>query len=137
MDQRYGKFAQSVKKIKAYHCIFKEGILFLFTSNNEPVADSLSHIDFRHRVINARLIGIKNGDERFLKELAQNEVYHAILHWASHNDIQWINFQGCEPLLTKGTFQYKKRLGSIATLPYNSFYNKRLLVKLNSNHPHS
>jgi hypothetical protein len=39
------------------------------------------------------------------------------------------DFQGCEPFLSKGTFQYKKRFGARAVIPDNAFGQWRLLIR--------
>lgn len=42
-----------------------------------------------------------------------------------------MDFQGCEPFLTKGTFQYKKRFGSRAVIPDNVFGTLRMVLRAN------
>lgn len=132
MKIRYDGLARSVEKNKAFEEIFKKGLLFLITSNGLPVSGSVSQIDKNKNWLNARLIGVLDGDAKYRNIGAQNFVYHSILHWACHDGkIDVVDFQGCEPFLSKGTFQYKKRFGTSAILPPNEFYDKRLLVQIN------
>lgn len=132
MDVRFGKFARSVERNEAYEQLFKKGLLFLVTHDGVPISGSVSQIDKEKNWLNARLIGVLNGDSKYRKMGGQNYVYHSILHWAcNEGNIDVVDFQGCEPFLTKGTFQYKKRFGTHAILPPNEFYDKRLLVKAN------
>ncbi|QCR30482.1 hypothetical protein [Priestia megaterium] len=132
MNNRFEGLARSVEKYKALDEIFKQGLLFFVTHEGVPVSGSVSQIDKEKNWLNARLIGVLNGDSKYRNMGAQNFVYHSILHWACHEGgIDVVNFQGCEPFLTKGTFQYKKRFGTNAILPPNQLYNQRLLVQAN------
>ncbi|MGB8956217.1 MAG: hypothetical protein WCC10_12665 [Tumebacillaceae bacterium] len=136
MNSRYGEFARSVEKQTAYETLFKKGLLFLVTQNGEPVSGSVSQFDKTKNWLNARLIGVRNGDDLYRTNGAQNFVYHAIIHWASNvGMIDVVDFQGCEPFLTKGTLQYKKRFATEAILPPNHFHDKRLLVQANLRSP--
>lgn len=134
MDVRFGELARSVERNEAFTQLFKKGLLFVVTYNDIPISGSVSQIDKEKNWLNARLIGVLEGDSKYREMGGQNHVYHSILHWAcNEGKIDVVDFQGCEPFLTKGTFQYKKRFGTSAILPPNDFYNKRLLVKANFN----
>jgi hypothetical protein len=130
MSARYGAFARSVQEQSAYLDLFKQGVLFRIHLNEEWVAGSVSQIDRSARTLNARLIGVKDGWALYRTNGAQNFVYHAILEWASNQSfIDSVDFQGCEPFLTKGTFQYKKRFGAQAVIPENTFGLRRILIR--------
>lgn len=130
MSARYGAFARSVQEQSAYRDLFKPGVLFRVHLNEEWVAGSVSHIDGAARTLNARLIGVKGGGALYRENGAQNFVYHAILEWASNqSSIDSVDFQGCEPFLSKGTFQYKKRFGAQAIIPPNTFGRMRILIR--------
>lgn len=131
MSARYGDFARSVEEQSAYRDLFKQGILFRVHLNEEWVAGSVSQIDLAARTLNARLIGVKDGGALYRENGAQNFVYHAILEWASNqSSIDSVDFQGCEPFLSKGTFQYKKRFGAQAVIPTNTFGLMRILIRV-------
>ncbi|ASO21091.1 hypothetical protein FHR81_002059 [Actinoalloteichus hoggarensis] len=133
MHNRYGGNARSVAEEKAFRTLFREGVLFRVHKSGEWVSGSVSQIDRRSRTLNARLIGVKAGDDRYRSAGAQNYVYHAILDWAAEaDDIDIVDFQGCEPFLTKGTLQYKKRFGTTAIIPANIFGDLRMLIRLKS-----
>ncbi|MFI1736994.1 hypothetical protein [Streptomyces sioyaensis] len=105
-------------------------MLFRVHKSGEWVAGSVSQIARERRTLNARLIGVKAGDDKYRTAGAQNFVYHAILDWAAGEDsIDTVEFQGCEPFLTKGTFQYKKRFGTTAVIPDNAFGRLRMLIR--------
>ncbi len=130
MSARYGCFARSVPEQAAYLDLFKQGVLFRVHLKGEWVAGSISQINESTRTLNARLIGVKEGAAVYRANGAQNYVYHAILEWASdHPAIDCVDFQGCEPFLSKGTFQYKKRFGTTAVVPENAFGQWRLLIR--------
>lgn len=131
MSARYGDFARSVEEQDAFLNLFKRGILFRIQMHAEWVAGSISQIDWPTRTLNARLIGMKEGSAVYRANGAQNFVYHSILEWASNqSSIDWVDFQGCEPFLSKGTFQYKKRFGAQAVIPENAFGQWRILIRM-------
>ncbi|WP_433738654.1 hypothetical protein [Pseudomonas putida] len=131
MNARYGAFARSVQEQSAYQDLFKQGVLFRVHLNKEWIAGSVSQIDWAARTLNARLIGVKDGGALYRENGAQNFVYHAILEWASNqSSIDSVDFQGCEPFLSKGTFQYKKRFGAQAIVPANPFGLMRILIRV-------
>lgn len=131
MKGRYGDLARSVEEKEAYASLFKQGLLFRVSRGQEWVAGSVSQIDEFTRTLNARLIGVKNGSSIYRNDGSQNFTYHSIIEWAaSRSDIDSVDFQGCEPFLTKGTFQYKKRFGTRAVIPGNVFGSWRLLIRV-------
>ncbi|MGF6154571.1 hypothetical protein [Pseudomonas fluorescens] len=131
MNARYGCFARSVQEQDAYQELFKRGVLFRVYQGDEWVAGSVSHIEESTRTLNARLIGVKEGAAVYRDNGAQNYVYHSILEWAAtQQSIDRVDFQGCEPFLSKGTFQYKKRFGTRAVIPDNAFGHWRLLIRV-------
>jgi hypothetical protein len=136
MHNRYGSHARSVEEHQAYSRLFKQGVLVRIHFKGIWVAGSVSQIDASTRTLNARLIGVREGAVEHRHSGAQNFVYHAILQWAaSEPDIDYVDFQGCEPFLTKGTFQYKKRFATRAVIPDNLFGECRLLIRANRGSP--
>jgi hypothetical protein len=136
MNVRYGDRARSVEEGKALETLFHAGALFRIFKSGEWVAGSVGQIDAARRTLNSRLIGVLAGDDRFRLEGAQNYVYHAILDWAAGEaSIDRVDFQGCEPFLTKGTFQYKKRFGTSAEIPDNRLGGLRLLIRARLERP--
>jgi hypothetical protein len=136
MQKRHGELARSVEINTAYETLFKKGLLFQVTQDGVPVSGSVSQIDAGKNWLNTRLIGVLNGDEKYLDNGAQNFTYHAILHWACNvGGIDVVDFGGCEPFLTKGTFQHKKRFATEAILPPNQFHDVRMLLRANGRSP--
>ncbi|MEW2434773.1 hypothetical protein AB0952_11400 [Streptomyces caniferus] len=134
MHTRYADRARSVEEDQAYRTLFREGVLFRVLRSEEWVAGSVCRIDRESRTLNARLIGIKDGSDTLREAGAQTYIYYANLDWAACEDsIDTLDFQGCEPFLTKGTFQYKKRFGTTAVIPRNNvFGGLRMLIRPNA-----
>lgn len=131
MQIRYGTAARTVSIGTAYNELFKKGHLFRIFLDDAWIAGSVCQIDESNKILNARLIGVQKGDETLKQQGAQNFVYHAILDWAcAVPHIDTVDFQGCEPFLTKGTFQYKKRFGTRAIIPNNSFNEFNLIMRV-------
>lgn len=131
MAKRYGSKARSLPRQDAYETLFKNGLLFRIFKNGKWVAGSVGQIDTLNKKMNSRLIGVLDGDYRYRADGSQNFVYHSILEWSCHEKfIDIVDFQGCEPFLTKGTFQYKKRFGTEACIPDNVFKELRLLLRV-------
>ncbi|MER6067840.1 hypothetical protein ABT187_03075 [Streptomyces sp. NPDC001817] len=135
MEVRYGKRDRSLGKEQGYHMIFRHGILFMVDSRTGRVAGSTSELDSRRRLINARLIGVRDGDQDLRKYGAQNALYHFILRWACENGYDRVDYQGCEPFLRKGTFQYKKRFATRAELPPNHYRFVRMRLRAGADSP--
>jgi hypothetical protein len=132
MHSRYGNLARSVEESKAYRNLFKQGQLFKVFLNQQWLAGSVCQIDPNLRIVNARLLGVRQGQDIYRNNGAQNFVYHSIIDWACRSsNIDLIDFQGCEPFLSKGTFQYKKRFGAQAVIPDNLFGELRLIMRVN------
>ena len=130
MARRYGMHARSVPEDEAFRDLFRKGVLFRILYRGTWVAGSVSQVAPADRRLNARLIGVRDGDESYTRLGAQNFVYHSILDWATQQgSISEVDFQGCEPFLSKGTFQYKKRFGATARLPDNIFGSLRMVIR--------
>ncbi|WP_432010369.1 hypothetical protein [Streptomyces cucumeris] len=136
MHMRYADRARSVEEEQAFRTLFRQGVLFRVLRSGEWVAGSVCQIDRERRRLNARLIGIKEGSEVHRAAGAQTYIYYANLDWAaSEEGIDLLDFQGCEPFLTKGTFQYKKRFGTTAVIPDNVFGRLRMLIRPKAQSP--
>jgi hypothetical protein len=128
MAVRYGDRDRSLEEPRGLHAIFRHGVLFMVDSGAGPVAGSASELDRRRGIVNGRLIGVRDGDQLLRKEGAQNALYHFILRWACENGFRCVDYQGCEPFLSKGTFQYKKRFGTTAVLPPSRYRFLRVVL---------
>jgi Acetyltransferase (GNAT) domain len=110
MQARHGVRQRTVPKDVACQELFENGFLFLVTAEGRRVAGVLCHID-PPGVCNARLVGWLDGDEVHLRREALKTANHFLLEWARETGFRRIDFQGCEPFLSKGTYQSKRHLG--------------------------
>lgn len=130
MQNRHGTRARSVEEGEAFHTLFKAGALFRVWQKSEWIAGAVCQIDLDCRILHARLIGVKASAEQYPLSKAQNFAYHAVLDWAvQHPRIDKVDFQGSEPFLSKGTFQYKRCFGAMAIVPDNIFGQLRMLIR--------
>jgi hypothetical protein len=111
MAARHGGRGRSVPKEVARRELFDSGLLFFVTSHHERVAAVLCHCDQARRLCNARLVGWLDGDDVHLQREALKTANHFLLQWARDKGFARVDFQGCEPFLSKGTFQSKRHLG--------------------------
>jgi hypothetical protein len=128
MRARHGNRQRLEEKDVAYECIFRRGFLFSLSEGDRRIAGTLCHWNPRTRVVTLRLLGVERGRSAHYDTGAFKAVYHHLLAWACRNGIRQVDFQGTEPFLSKGTFQWKRRLGSRVVLPPNHFGRKRLWI---------
>lgn len=112
MAARYGKRARSVTRGQAFSDIFDQGALLLTYANGTPVAGVAVKIDCQTGRCLARLAGWLNGEAEWQRKEALKSTYHFLLEWGQGEGFNEVDFMGCEPFLTKGTLQSKRRLGT-------------------------
>jgi hypothetical protein len=117
MNTRHAERQRTVAKDIARHELFERGFLLLVTAGTKPVAGILCQVDDEQRLCNARLVGWLDGDETHLRHEALKTGNHFLVEWARDAGFRRIDFQGCEPFLSKGTFQSKRHLGVRAVAP--------------------
>jgi hypothetical protein len=130
MQAHHSSLAMIASRREAYR-VFQRGVLFLVYRDGQCVSGELSQIDDRHKLIHARFIGVRDGDEQLVREGAQKAARHAVIHWANRHGYHEVNFQGCEPFLSKGILQDKKRWGA----GIQSSNHKRILLKIQRSTP--
>jgi hypothetical protein len=132
MQVRHGENARNLAEQPAFETIFQQGMLIRVHKHDMWLAGCLCQIEPSARKLNARLIGVKGGDDEYRSQGAQSFVYHAIIDWAIDSGaIDTVDFQGCEPFLTKGTFQFKRRFGARVVIPDNLLGMLRMLIRPN------
>lgn len=132
MANIYGSRSRMLTAEDGFQQVFQRGGLFLVEVDGEPVAGSVSEIDYTTRRVAGRIIGVKRGDQHLRADGTQNAVYHAIIEWAWRNSFATVDFGNSEPFLSKGTFQYKMRFGSKVVLPPTQHSNYRTLLRWNA-----
>ncbi|MEU0738985.1 GNAT family N-acetyltransferase [Streptomyces sp. NPDC006134] len=118
MDVRHSKQARTVERERALHDIFRRGLLMLVSDRDgTAVGGAACRVDRDARTLHVRLMGVRGGDVGLLKLGVVRATYGFLIQWAAENDFDWMDLQGCEPFLTKGTMQSKSLLGARAVIP--------------------
>jgi hypothetical protein len=126
MYERHGMRERTEGKESSYECLFRTGQLFALCENGERIAGALCHWNRASRVLTLRLLGVLDGSKEYLDRGALKAVYHFLVAWAADNHVRQLDLQGTEPFLSKGTYQWKRRLGTRVVIPPNHFGAKRL-----------
>lgn len=135
MHKRHGQRERTESKGSSYECLFRTGRLFALCENGERIAGALCHWNRTSHVLTLRLLGVLDGSEEYLDRGVFKAVYHFLIAWAADNDIRQFDLQGTEPFLSKGTYQWKRRLGTRVILPPNHFGAKRLWLHVRRDTP--
>lgn len=127
MRERHGDHARSLDRESAFHSLYRSGGLLFFVHDGERrVAGALARTDGGGRRLTGRLIGVLDGEDRYRREGALSAVYHLQLDWAVRNGIERVDLSGSEPFLSKGTWQFKRKLGAAVQLPPDLHRHRRL-----------
>ncbi|MFE7097362.1 GNAT family N-acetyltransferase [Streptomyces erythrochromogenes] len=135
MQERHGARERTETKEVSYEVLFRRGRMFLLSEGSEPVAGALCHWDRRSGTLTLRLLGVLDGDQRHLDSGAFKAVYHFLIGWCAEHGVRALDFQGTEPFLSKGTYQWKRRFGTRVVLPPNHFGRKRLWFQVHRDTP--
>jgi len=127
MEHRPGDSARSVARPEALK-LFREGMLVLVRKGGIIQSGIACQIVRDRSLINARLLGVPGGDAAYFADGATTTAYHFLLEWAAGEQYSWVDFQGCEPFLRKGTFQAKSRLGAALSHASGELASKQLKV---------
>lgn len=114
MRNRHGSRAHVLDERSAFDDIFKSGMVFWLTSHGVKVAGVLCNFD--NRVCNARLVGWLDGGQVHLEREALKTANHLLIGWAGAAGFRILDFKGCDPFVSKGTYQSKRHLGVRAAL---------------------
>ncbi|MGW7519967.1 hypothetical protein ACWGJ2_30755 [Streptomyces sp. NPDC054796] len=135
MLHRHGKRERTENKPTSYECLFRGGRLFMLREGGEPVGGALCHWDPRSGTLTLRLLGVRDGAQEHYDSGAFKAIYHFLVGWAADNGVDHLDFQGTEPFLSKGTYQWKRRFGTRVVLPPNHFGGKRLCLRVRHDTP--
>ncbi|AZS89604.1 hypothetical protein ELQ87_39185 [Streptomyces griseoviridis] len=126
MFRRHGTRERTEAKDVAYECLFRTGRMFVLSQDGERVGGALCHWDRVGRVLTLRLLGVADGTQQHYSSGAFKAIYHFLIDWSARNGVRRLDFQGTEPFLSKGTYQWKRRFGTRVIQPPNHFGAKRL-----------
>ncbi|WP_405710649.1 MULTISPECIES: GNAT family N-acetyltransferase [unclassified Streptomyces] len=128
MGRRHGDAARSEAKESARACIFRHGAMFFLCESGRRVAGMLCRLEGRTLVI--RLAGVDGGGEEAYRSGTYMALFILILQWAAEQGFTRVDLSGGEPFLSKGTFQFKRKMHPHISLPPNHFRDRRLLVRV-------
>jgi hypothetical protein len=127
MAHRHGAATRSESRRTALVCLFRRGKLFFLLESGERVAGMLCRLEGTTLVI--RLAGVQDGTPRAYESGTYMALYIMIIQWAAAHGITRVDLSGCEPFLSKGLFQFKRKMHPDVTLPRNHFADKRLVYR--------
>ncbi|MFK0203854.1 GNAT family N-acetyltransferase [Streptomyces lavendulae] len=131
MRERHGPSARSMDRDTAYHSLFRPGgLLFFVRDGTRRVAGALAAMDRDGRRLTGRLIGVLDGEDQHRRRGALAAVYHLQLQWAAATGVTAVDLSGSEPFLSKGTWQFKRKLGAAVVLPPDRYGGLRLWLHI-------
>ncbi|MEU9575513.1 GNAT family N-acetyltransferase [Streptomyces massasporeus] len=133
MANRHGEAARSEDRDSALVCLFRHGVLFFLCESGHRVAGMLCRLEGRTLVV--RLAGVARGDGEAYASGTYLAMYVLILQWAAKHGLTRVDLSGCEPFLSKGIFQFKRKMHPEVTLPGNHFTGKRLMLRIGRDTP--
>jgi hypothetical protein len=135
MNARHGERQRSLPEEDARTTIFNNGFLFFVMADGARVAGVLCALDHARNSCDARLVGWLNADPTHHEREALKTANHFLLDWAREAGLSYVDFQGCEPFVAKGTYQSKRHLGGQALLPRPPRDGLRLWVHVARDRP--
>ncbi|RSS82232.1 peptidogalycan biosysnthesis protein [Streptomyces sp. WAC06614] len=135
MFQRHGSRERTESKEVSYECLFRGGRMFFLAEDGVRIGGALCHWDRASRTLTLRLLGVLDGAQEHYDSGAFKAVYHFLIDWCARHDVRRLDFQGTEPFLSKGTYQWKRRFGTTVILPPNHFGDKRLWFQVRHDTP--
>jgi hypothetical protein len=126
MRRRHGEATRSESARTAYECLFRHGVLLFLCESGRPVAGMLCRLEPARRTLVIRLAGVLDGADVHYRSGTHMAMYLGVLEWAAINGIESVNLSGCEPFLSKGILQFKRKLHPVVELPANHFGGKRM-----------
>ncbi|WP_316529398.1 GNAT family N-acetyltransferase [Kitasatospora brasiliensis] len=128
MQNRHRDDARSEERESARICLFRRGVLFYLCESDRRVAGMLCRLEGRTLVV--RLAGVEAGGEEPYRSGTYMAMYVLILQWAAERGLTRVDLSGCEPFLSKGIFQFKRKMHPVVALPDNHFREKNLVLRV-------
>ncbi|MER5432306.1 GNAT family N-acetyltransferase [Streptomyces sp. NPDC002588] len=128
MRARHGGSARSEGRAIARAEIFRKGMLFFLRQSGERVVGALCRVKPAGKTLVLRLVGVADGDPAHYRGGTYTALFLHVLQWAAQHGMARVDLGGCEPFISKGTFQFKRKFHPEVVLPANHFRHKRLRV---------
>lgn len=133
MSRRHGHATRTERFDTALHSLFGRGVLFFLRERGRRVAGMLCRREPDALVL--RLVGVLDGADDAYRSGTYLALYVAILRWAAGAGVPEVDLSGSEPFLSKGIFQFKRKLHPLVRLPANHFAGKRLRLVVRRDTP--
>ncbi|MFF7073948.1 hypothetical protein [Streptomyces pseudovenezuelae] len=130
MIHRHGSAARSEPRRSAYSCIFRKGALLFLHDSGTRVAGMLCKWEPARRKLVIRLAGVLDGDTSLYRSGVSMALYIEVLDWAARHGADIVDLGGCEPFLSKGTFQFKRKIHPEVSLPGNHWGGQRIWLRV-------
>ncbi|MCO4697532.1 GNAT family N-acetyltransferase [Streptomyces sp. RO-S4] len=126
MRNRHGDRSRTERPDVARHAVLRHGTLFFLSQAGTRVAGALCHWSKDRRTLTTRLLGVLDGRDEHYRTGAFKALYHHLLRWACEQRVARVDLFGTEAYISKGIFQWKRRLGAHPEWPPNHFATKRV-----------
>jgi hypothetical protein len=130
MLNRHGEFARSLSERSARRNLFGHGVLFFLVEDGRRVSGMLCRHDRGHR-LTLRMAGTLDGGRDMYRSGTSTAMYLMILEWARNHGVVDVDLSGFEPFLSKGIFQFKRKMHPRVVVPANHFRNKSVWLRVN------
>jgi hypothetical protein len=128
MLNRHGDRSRTERLDVARHAVLGHGALFFLSQAGTRVAGVLCHWSKDRRTLTTRLLGVLDGLDEYYRSGAFKALYHHLLQWACEQHVAHVDLFGTEAYVSKGIFQWKRRLGAHPEWPPNHFATKRVRI---------
>jgi hypothetical protein len=110
MRLRHGDRMRSETRTRAYHCLFRPGMLMFVTDGDTRLVGALATSTRDGMVLTPRLGGLLDGDEKRHDEGLLRLLSYLVLDFAERHGIRRVDFSGLEAWIASGLYGYKRRL---------------------------
>ncbi|GHE34599.1 GNAT family N-acetyltransferase [Streptomyces capitiformicae] len=135
MRRRHGTATRSMDKDMARECLLRQGVLLFLREGDRHVAGMLCRYGPGVDTLTLRLAGVLDGAEEHYAHGALAALYPALIDWAGQHGVRRLDLSGCEPFVSKGIFQFKRKFHPLVELPRTHFRDKRLWLSVRRDSP--
>jgi hypothetical protein len=128
MRNRHGDHSRTERLDVARYAVLRRGTLFFLSQAGTRVAGVLCHWSKDRRTLTTRLLGVLDGRDEHYRSGAFKALYHLLLRWACEQQVARVDLFGTEAYVSKGIFQWKRKLGAHPEWPPNHFATKRVRI---------
>lgn len=125
MDVRHGELSSPMSFAKAYQH-FRHGLLFYIILDGRRVCASVFYLD--QGIVNCMIVGVTDGDQELMRQGATAALNALRIQWANAQGYKAINFLGTDPHMKSGLFQYKRKWGTMISIP--SYLHRHIWIKV-------